>query len=181
MNSVKKVLSVAAIAVSAICAASGDDPTIQCNENNATYPGMEKTSCTVTVTNAGLIFDPGITFGDGPKFYIETKQKMFFNGDTLPLRLYTYEASAGYKDMEAILQTAYSTRSTIYVGYPNPRQDTTVNLKRIAKNTYTVGGHTYNLDSTVVIDLLKHCFTNTGLNDSMAFVHCPIQTLEILH
>ena len=189
MNKITKILSVAAIASVAAWAEG-----VVCNApGKVVLAGMEATSCSTTMLNASPVLD-----ATGYIFHIHTDQKAKFNGQDIDLRLYVPATTPAFKDIEALVQTAYATKSAVSVIFPNPDATLTYMMERYGtdgantKVSSVQNGKKTEIfrhengenkpDDSAVINTMTgtNCTVNTDLNGKIAFVHCPIQSLQIV-
>ena len=189
MNKFTKILSVAAFASAAAWADS-----VVCNApGHIALSGMEATSCTATMLNASPVLDAVTN-----TFHIHTNQKATFNGQEIDLRLYVPSSSPAFKDIEALIQPAYATKSAVSVIFPNPDATLTYMMERYGTdgaNTkvssvqngskteiYRYENGQYLPDANAIVNTMTgtNCAVNTDLTGAVAFVHCPIQSLQIV-
>lgn len=124
-----------------------------CNQNNsAGSPGVPLTSCYYTFSNFSI--------GLGAKtFFIDTGYDVTYKGGKYRLRFGVPSTSAFFNEFQAIIQTAYATKSEVSVIFPN--YDVT-----------TVGDAIYGISET-------ECRTNVDNNKNSANMYCPIQSISL--
>lgn len=124
-----------------------------CNENNSDgSAGMPLTSCYLKSLSYSIGMDRGY-------FFIDTGYDVNYKGHIYRLRLGVTSSSDYYNDFQAIVQTAYATRSTITIIYPN-------------SDVTSVGNGNYGLTDS-------ECRVNTDNKGKPANMYCPIQSITL--
>lgn len=126
-----------------------------CNGSNSNgFAGIPLTSCAYSISSYSIGMDAGL-------FFVDTGYDVTYNGKKYRLRLAVTSSSAYYKDYQAILQTAYATRSKIQLIYPN--------FALVGVGDANVG-----MSDT-------ECRMNHDNEGNPANMYCPIQAVELLN
>ena len=125
-----------------------------CNSNDSKgSAGIPQTSCFCSLSTFSLGMNQGY-------FFIDTGYDVSYNGGTYRLRVGVTSNSSYYNDFQAIVQTAYATRSVISLIYPN------FALMPVKNASYDG-----------LSDL--ECRINTDNNGAPANMYCPIQAITL--
>ncbi len=122
-------------------------------------------SCSMLVTKLAPGFNFSEKAGDRSQFYFDTFYDVVLNGVTLRVRFFVCDDEKDYNAIQAVVQTAYATRTTLSINFVNPQVnvlnfDEYENLKN--KGT-----------------LVKTCYFAHDLTQAATTLYCPIQSIQL--
>lgn len=112
----------------------------QCNDGStsSTVPGIPASSCWLSTSSIVPSINISATAGSFNFDIGDIRQTV--NGQERIIRLTIASSDASYRDVQALIQTGYATRSTFNVIYPNPARTssgcTTLNIGEGTSATY---------------------------------------------
>ncbi|MCF0215763.1 MAG: hypothetical protein HUK21_04760 [Fibrobacteraceae bacterium] len=125
-----------------------------CNtKKSENVAGIANTSCIVStnILSIGMSID-----ASGAIFFMDQDAVKY--GDR-PIRFYVHSSDFTYKELQAILQTAYATRSSVGIIYANPSE----------------GGAGLAKDSSLTNVTTQQC----RIIDALSALYCPIQSIAL--
>jgi len=86
------------------------------------------------------------------------------NNKDVPIRFVVYEDEKDYNAIQAIVQTAYATRTAVSIIFENPN----------------IEGNHYDYETFLTKRKTESkCYVNEDLKGNIAFVNCPIQAIQL--
>lgn len=166
-----KIFSVLSGIVFAVYAQANDLLDVQKNCNNGhsetgdyARPAIAETSCFLTTARIAPGFDIHQQTDNPTVFFFDSFVYIKMNNKDVPIRFVVYEDEKDYNTIQAIVQTAYATRAAVSIIFSNPK---------IEDNLY---------DYETFLTKRKtdsKCYVNSDLEGNIAFVNCPIQSIQL--
>ena len=147
----------------------------QCNNgssgsNQYNQPKIGAASCYLTAVSVTPGFDLRLQnescffFDSGIKFPgSELNSSLNLQNQSIPIRFVIFEDEKEYNSVQAIVQTAYATRTPVLVIFANPK------IKLYELNTF--------MGSKRKTE--KNCYIARDLNNAVTSINCPIQSIQL--
>lgn len=141
----------------------------QCNNGytptgNYAQPAISETSCVLTATRIAPGFDIHQQTDNPSLFFFDSFIYVKMNNKDVPIRFVVYEDEKDYNTIQAIVQTAYATRTAVSIIFENPN----------------IEGNHYDYETFLTKRKTESkCYVNEDLKGNIAFVNCPIQSIQL--
>ena len=141
----------------------------QCNDGysatgNYAQSGISETSCVLTATRIAPGFDIHKQTDIPTLFFFDSFVYVKMNNKDIPIRFVVYEDEKDYNAIQAIVQTAYATRTAVSIIFENPN----------------IEGNHYDYETFLTKRKTESkCYVNEDLKGNIAFVNCPIQSIQL--
>lgn len=144
------------------------DVTKNCNKGHSAegeyvQPGISEASCVLSTSRIHPGFDLDFQkVGLPSRFFFDTFVNVKMNDKEIPIRFFVFEDEKEYNAIQALIQTAYATRSSVSVIFANPM---------LSENLYDYETFLTKRKKT------KKCYTNNNIKGVISYVNCSIESI----